>query len=116
MSEAVNLLIEDYAKKRGDLLHIDMKLSTGKELRVFYAPVMNVAQQAEIYKHINLATGEMDSEVFLTALIVRAMNEDGTRMFRDIDRQELKTKVDHSLVQEIIARMGGVTEAVDPKA
>lgn len=116
MTNPTQLLLDDYANKRGDLRHIDVKLSTGAEFRVFYAPVMNVAQQSAIYKHVNLTTGEMDTEVFLTSLMVRALNEDGTRMFKDVDRKELRTKVDHELLQSISVQMGGVLETVDPKA
>ena len=115
MSNPRELLEEDYKNKRGDLKHLDLKLSTGKKLRIFYSPVMNVDQQSAIYKHVNLSTGEMDTEIFLTSLIVRAMNEDGTRMFNDIDRKLLRTQADHNVLQEIAVKMGGVLESSDPK-
>lgn len=115
MSNAVNLLIEDYEKKR-ELKHLDVELSTGKSLRIFYAPVLNVDQESKIYKHVDLDTGAFDSQIFLTSLIVRALNEDGTRMFRETDRKELSVKVDKNILQEIAAKMGGAIEVVDPKA
>lgn len=115
MSSAGQLLFDDYAQKRS-LKTAEIKLSTGKVFRCFYAPVMNVDQQKAIFKHVNFSTGEIDTEAFLTSLIVRALNEDGSRMFSEVDRPELRTKVDHKVLQDIAVKMGGVVEAVDPKA
>lgn len=116
MSEATELLFEDYRQKKDKLRHVDMLLASGKTLRVWYSPVMNVQQQTAINKHVDMASGSFDAGIFLTALIVRALNEDGTRMFMDADRKELETKVDHVVVRDIVAQMGSVVEAVDPKA
>lgn len=112
---AAQLLFDDYEKKK-KIKSAEVKLSTGKVFKVFFSPVMNVDQQKAIFKHINFSTGEIDTEAFLTSLLVRALNEDGTRMFSDVDRQELRTKVDHAILQELAVKMGGLVESVDPKA
>lgn len=114
MSNALSLLIEDYDCKK-ELKHIDLKLAQGKELRVFYRPVLNVDQQSKILKHFDMQTGGIDTEIFLTSLLVRALNEDGTRMFSDAEKNELRTKVDHSVLQEAFSLMGGALESIDPK-
>ena len=113
MSSPFDRLVADYVKKRGDLNHIDVDLSEGEPLRIFYSPVMNAQQKAAIWKH--LTNGGADLEVFVTSLIMRALNEDGSRMFRDADRKELATKVDANVLEDIAIRMGSLREDVDPK-
>lgn len=106
-------LFKDFDKKR-ELRNLQVEL-LGKTFTIYYMPVMSTEQQAAIYKHIDTVTGAIDLEAFVTNLIVRALNEDGARMFQEVERQELRTKVDSEVLAEIAAKMGGLVEKVDPK-
>lgn len=108
MSTPFDLLKADYLDKRGELKYVDVDLSSGT-LRIFYSPVMNAKQKAEIFNHMS------SLEVFVTSLLVRGLNEDGTRMFKDAQRQELLTQVDSDVLEKIAIEMGSLEEDVDPK-
>jgi len=113
MADVKALLFKDFEQRR-QLRHFDIEIA-GEKCRIFYAPVMSQDQQSAIFKHIDGETGRIDPEAFLTSAIVRCLNEDGTRIFSESDRKELRTKVDATKWAEIAAKMGGLVEEVDPK-
>lgn len=111
---SLDLLTKDFEKKRS-LKKASVKLSTGDVFECWFNPIQNVEQQSRILKHVDFQTGQVDTGIFLTSLIVRALNEDGTRMFKDFDEKVLRVKVDHEVLQDLFNQMGGGIEAVDPK-
>ena len=74
----------------------------GKPIKIYFKPAMNMAQQERIQA---MASNDKQGEAVCETLIQRALNEDGTRMFRSTDKLELMRHVDPSVLSKIILAM-----------
>lgn len=72
----------------------------GKPLPIF-VHVMNMLDRNKIYKF--LRDGSL--EAMVEALILRARDEDGNKLFKPADRQDLMRKVDPDIIIRIVNAM-----------
>lgn len=70
-------------------------------LRIYYRP-MSLKERDQIFRFVS-----KDSlESLVETLIVRARDEDGKKIFRPADRNELMREVDPDVIGRIVAEMG----------
>ncbi len=69
-------------------------------LKIYFQP-MTLEQQGRVYK----AMKSDDLDFMAQSLIERARHEDGERMFKNLNKLELRKHVDGNLIQELVARM-----------
>lgn len=74
--------------------------------KIYFKP-MNLVEQNKIYKHIR----EGSLEALVETLIVRARNEDGSKMFKPMNRIELMKHVDPKVIERICNEMAGDDDA-----
>ena len=74
----------------------------GKPLKVFFKASMNMSQQERIQA---IADNDKKGEAVCETIIQRALNEDGTRMFKSVDKMELMRHVDPAVLSKIILAM-----------
>jgi len=69
---------------------------------VYYKP-LNLKQQDRIFKYINSGSLEALAET----LIVRALDVNGNKIFKPVNKTELMTMVDADVISRICSEMGG---------
>lgn len=69
---------------------------------VFFKPSISLQQQAPISKL--LAEGK-NEEALVKTVIIRALDEDGKRLFREADKLELMTKCDPAIIANLVMEM-----------
>ena len=117
MSEGLAALLKDYESKKADLLHTDVELEGGQDpLRIFFRKFRTTSQQNEIERQADPKTGVAGPDCIAEIVLQCALNEDGSRMFPNTTRAELRNKVDYTVLVRIVAGIGGVRELTDPKA
>ncbi len=79
-----------------------------KPLRIFWRP-MNLAENNQIFKYAKNG----DLEAMAQTLIVRALDEDGNRLFRPVHKTELMKHVDAKIIERIVLAMGGDDDDVE---
>jgi hypothetical protein len=91
------------------------------DLTVWWSP-WHLGQQDAVY-HDYVATEQFRPERLARVVLIKAENEDGSRMFADIESIELMTMVDPAMVKELallmLATCGPTTRSAagdDPKA
>lgn len=114
MSEALQLLRDDYSSRTGELKRASVKLKTGKALEFHYYDFRTVAQEVEIEKSLK-EHGESQTEALLTAFMVCALDDEGRRLFKPVERVELRKVLAQDVLIDAVLQMGGVREPVDPK-
>lgn len=78
----------------------EWKLKDGKPSVIFYRESINFLQQEKILK---LSDENKKGEAIIEALIQRALNADGERIFKSIDRTELMRQVDPDVISQIVS-------------
>lgn len=71
---------------------------------IYYYPAMNMAERREIYKH-QYQDGKFDLEGLVIALIVRARDAEGNKLFNKPDRLRLMGEWDGNLISKIVRQM-----------
>lgn len=71
-------------------------------LKIFYKP-MSLKTQDRIFKHVQAGTLKSLAET----LIQRALNEDGSKMFKPVHMTELMGLVDPEVIETIVSEMAG---------
>ena len=74
-------------------------------LKIYFKP-MNLIEQNKIYKYVT--DGSLESLV--ETLIVRSRNEDGSKMFKPVERSVFMHKVDPKVITRICNEMSGDDE------
>ena len=85
----------------------------GENFGIYYKNFVTVQQKSAIFA--DMEDGAITYDCLLTALMERALNEDGSRAIPPIERKEVANALSASVLERIIASMGGVIEDVDPK-
>ena len=76
----------------------------GKETVIFYKASMNFRDQGEILK---LHSEGKQAEAVAMTFILRAMDEDGTKLFKRANMTELMRSVDPDIISRVVSEMGG---------
>lgn len=82
----------------------------GIPAKLFFKPAINFQSQEKIIK---LSEEGKKAEAVVQALIERALNEDGTRVFKQANRLELMKSVDPEVVARVVSEMSGDDYSVD---
>lgn len=98
MARAIDLLAEHWLATRGKRKHHTVKLGE-KELTVWWGP-WNLNQQDYVY-HDMVKGQTFRPEHFARVVLVKAENEAGARLFAEIEKIELMTKVDPQVIKAI---------------
>jgi hypothetical protein len=76
----------------------------GKPAMVYYKPSLNFLQQEKI---LALSDQNKKAEAIVEALIQRALDADGNKLFKSVNRQELMRMVDPDVISRIVGEMSG---------
>jgi hypothetical protein len=82
------------------------------DLKFFYRP-MNIKQRDKIFKLIN---DDKYNEACAEAIIIRARDADGKRMFREAHRQQFLTEVPPKIVERIAGEMNTFDKDIDDES
>lgn len=90
--------------------HFRTKLSEGMksidvpewEAKVYFKTTITLKEQSKL---IELASSGKQVEALVESLIVKARNEDGTKMFAPADKVVLMNEVDPSIIVRIVTEM-----------
>ena len=77
----------------------------GKPSVIYYKPSLNFSQQEKI---LALSDPGKKAEAIVEALIQRALDEDGNRLFKTVDRTELMKHTDPEIISRIVGAMSGM--------
>lgn len=94
--------------------HFRDKLSAGMnsiavpewDCRVYFKGTVTLKEQSRI---IELATQGKSVDALIETLIVKARNEDGTRMFSPADRVVLMNEVDPNVVMRVVTEINNLS-------
>jgi hypothetical protein len=78
---------------------------------IYWKP-MNGLQRDKIMKHV--FENQMTAAAVETVLL-RALDEDGKRLFKDADRVDLMRNVDPKIIDKIFGEMGGIDDDLLPE-
>ena len=76
----------------------------GKPSVIWFKPSLNFSQQEKI---LSLSDQGKKAEAIVEALIQRALDEDGNRIFKSVHRTELMKHTDPEVISRIVAEMSG---------
>jgi hypothetical protein len=76
----------------------------GKETVIFYKASMNFRDQGEI---LRLHSDGKQAEAVAMTFILRAMDENGTKLFKRANMTELMRSVDPDIISRVVSEMGG---------
>ena len=82
----------------------------GEPAKIFYKPSLNFQQQEKILK---LSEDGKKGEAIIQALIERALDADGNRIFRQVNRLELMKQVDPEIISRIVSDMSSDEESLE---
>jgi hypothetical protein len=80
------------------------------EAKVYFKPTITLKEQGKL---IELASSGKQVEALVESLIVKARNEDGTKMFTQMDRQVLLNEVDPNVLIRVVSEINAKTDAAD---
>jgi hypothetical protein len=70
---------------------------------------LNFAQQSKV---IELTNAGKTAEALVEMLILRAMNADGKKMFKQVEKNEIMREVDPDIILKVVTAMNDVEEDV----
>ena len=76
----------------------------GKPSVIYYKPSLNFLQQEKI---LALSDQNKKAEAIVEALIQRALDVDGNKLFKSVNRQELMRGVDPEIISRVVGEMSG---------
>ena len=79
-------------------------LVDGKETVIYYKPSMNFKDQGEVLK---LHGEGKQAEAVAMTFILRAMDEDGAKLFKRSNMTELMRQIDPDIISRVVSEMGG---------
>ena len=71
---------------------------------IYFKPSLNFSQQEKI---LALSDQGKKAEAIVEALIQRALDADGSRLFKSMDRTELMKHTDPEIISRIVGEMSG---------
>ena len=74
----------------------------GKPVKIYYKSSLNFSQQEKI---LALSDAQKKGEAIVEALIQRALDEDGTRMFKSVHKTELMKSIDPDVISRVVGEM-----------
>ena len=74
----------------------------GKPVKIYYKPSLNFSQQEKI---LALSDAQKKGEAIVEALIQRALDEDGNRMFKSVHKTELMKSIDPDVISRVVGEM-----------
>lgn len=75
--------------------------------KVYFKNAITLKEQAKL---IELASNGKQVEALVESLIVKARNEDGTKMFTMVDKPTLMNEVDPNVIIRLVAEINTATE------
>ena len=75
--------------------------------RVYFKNAITLKEQSKL---IELASSGKQVEALVESLIVKARNEDGTKMFTMVDKPTLMNEVDPNIIIRLVAEINTATE------
>ena len=99
-------------KLSGELLSVEVPewLIDGKPVKIYYKPSLNFAQQEKV---LALADQNKKAEAIVQSLIERSLDENGQKMFKQVNRLELMKQIDPAIISRIVGEMSGDDETMD---
>jgi hypothetical protein len=80
------------------------------ETKIFFKSVTSLREEGKI---LELSQQGKSVEALVESLVVRARNEDGSRMFTMADKMILMNEVDPKVLIRIVGEMNSVTQNMD---
>lgn len=95
------------AKLSAELLSVDVP---EWEAKVYFKPTITLKEQGKL---IELASQGKQVEALVESLIVKARNQDGSKMFTQMDRQVLLNEVDPNVLIRVVSEINSQTDAAN---
>jgi hypothetical protein len=76
----------------------------GEPAVIYYKPSMNFKEQGEVLK---LHSENKQAEAVAMTFILRAMDENGTKLFKRANLTEFMQSVDPEVISRVVSEMGG---------
>jgi hypothetical protein len=80
------------------------------ETKVFFKSATNLRDEGKI---VELSQAGKATEALVESLIIKARNEDGTKMFSPADKAALMNEVDPKVLIRVVSEINSVTNAED---
>jgi hypothetical protein len=80
------------------------------ETKIYFKNSITLREQAKL---IELATQGKQVEALVESLIVKARNEDGTKMFNPMDKQVFLNEIDPNVLIRVVSEINAATENAD---
>jgi hypothetical protein len=77
------------------------------ESKIYFKSTITLKEQSKL---IELATSGKQVEALVETLIVKARNEDGTKMFNPMDKQVFLNEVDPNVIIRVVAEINSVSD------
>ena len=77
------------------------------EMDIYYKSANTLAEQGKL---IELAQAGKTVEALVETLIMKARNEDGTKMFKSIDKVVMMNEVDPNILINVVSEMGAAND------
>jgi len=77
------------------------------ESKIYFKTTITLKEQSKL---IELATSGKQVEALVETLIVKARNEDGTKMFTPLDKQVFLNEVDPNVIIRVVAEINSVSD------
>lgn len=88
-------------------------LVDGKPTKIYYKPSMNFKDQGEVLK---LHSENKQAEAVAMTFILRAMDQDGTKLFKRANLTEIMRSVDPEIISRVVSEMGGEDPDIEDAA
>jgi len=76
----------------------------GEATIIYYKPSMNFKDQGEVLK---LHSENKQAEAVAMTFILRAMDENGTKLFKRANLTEMMRSIDPEVISRVVSEMGG---------
>lgn len=77
------------------------------EAKIFFKPTITLKEQSKL---IELASQGKQVEALVESLIVKARNEDGTKMFSPVDKVVLMNEVDPAVIIRVVGEINAAND------
>jgi hypothetical protein len=112
MSQVLARATEHFRAKVGGEMKV-LEVPEWGNTKIYYKPVNTLKEQSKL---IELASQNKTVEALVESLVIRARNEDGSKMFSMTDRVVLMNEVDPNTVIRIVTEMNRAIEEGEDQA
>jgi hypothetical protein len=108
--EAAKVQFRDRMSGKLQVSEVPEWIVDGEPTLIYFKPSMNFKDQGEVLK---LHSDNKQAEAVAMTFILRAMDENGTKLFKRANLTELMRSVDPEIISRVVSEMGGDDADID---